>query len=314
MHGAPLSHSALCDLLERAVGVTLPWPVAMKLRSLLVVSLLFAAGCGERPLEPRDPTPGVPHYRFATFNVAFPKAGEPSTTSAVGATGADVIALQETNSQWRKALEERYADSYPYMLFHELDGPDGLAVLSRFPLEDRGFLPGPDGWHPAWHVLVSTPAGTVQLLNVHLRAFFDGGGNPVSSYLSTQSDHLYEMKLFVEQCAEGYPSLVLGDFNEDPDGKAVEFLESKGYRNALPLYHPGQPTWKGRSVAGQMDMTIDHVMFDGSFEPLNAWVDGGGKSDHLPVVAHLEASGGWPAASTSGPTPADQNWYATAPP
>jgi hypothetical protein len=34
----------------------------------------------------------------------------------------------------------------------------------------------------------------------------------------------------------------------------------------------------------------DHILFDGSFEPIDAWVVRAGSSDHLPVVAHLEAS------------------------
>ncbi|HEV8244766.1 MAG TPA: hypothetical protein VGP93_03325, partial [Polyangiaceae bacterium] len=45
-----------------------------------------AVACGERPLSPREPTPGVPHYRFATFNIAFPEAGDSATLEAVGAT------------------------------------------------------------------------------------------------------------------------------------------------------------------------------------------------------------------------------------
>jgi len=257
-------------------------------RLLLVVSCAWLGACGERPLEPRDPTPGVPHYRFVTYNIAFPKAGDGDTLGAVGETHGDVIALQETNAAWRDALTERYSEEYPYMLFKALDGPEGLGVLSRFPLVDEGFLPGPEDWHPAWHVRVETPAGPVQILNVHLRALFDGSGDPVSSYFQTGGDHLYEMKQFLSQCEPALPSIVLGDFNEGVDGQAINYLEDHGFDNALPLYHPGQPTWHMSSVADQMQMTIDHVLFDSSFAPLNAYVLDTGNSDHWPVVAHLE--------------------------
>ena len=93
------------------------------------------------------------------------------------------------------------------------------------------------------------------------------------------------------------PTLVLGDFNEGVGGVAVEYLEDRGYTNALPLYRPGQFTWRGNSVANQFTQTLDHVLFDSSFEPLNAWVTDTGGSDHLPVVVHLEQAFDWAAAS-----------------
>jgi hypothetical protein len=39
-----------------------------------------------------------------------------------------------------------------------------------------------------------------------------------------------------------------------------------------------------------MEMTIDHVLFDRSFIPLNSWVENIGHSDHLPVLAHVEVA------------------------
>jgi len=264
-------------------------------RLVLVLSLLVV-GCGERPLEPRDPTPGVPHYRFVTYNVHFPEARDGKTLDAVRRTNGDVICLQETNLAWSEALSSALADEYPFMLFKPLEGADGLGVLSRFPLADLGLLPRPEGWHPAWYVMVETPAGPVQLLNVHLRAAFDAEGDPASSFFGTGADHLDEIRSFTKVLDSGAPRIVLGDFNEGVDGDAVRHLENGPYRNALPLYHPGQPTWRGSSVAGALEMTVDHILFDGWFEPLNAYILDRGNSDHLPVVAHLEASKKWRTA------------------
>jgi endonuclease/exonuclease/phosphatase family metal-dependent hydrolase len=80
----------------------------------------------------------------------------------------------------------------------------------------------------------------------------------------------------------------VGDFNEDEEGSAVRYLEGRGYRNALPLYHPGQGTWRYPSVAGQLEKMIDHILFDARLQPLNAWIRRIGRSDHMPVFAHLE--------------------------
>lgn len=264
------------------------------LRLSIGLCALSAVACGERPLEPRDPTPGVPHFRVQSYNVESSDHDDPDTIGAVGKNDADVVCLQETTPDFEAVLQERYADQYPYQLYrHHWPGPAGLAVLSKFPVEDSGWHAGPNGWHPAWHVIVDTPDGKFQILNVHLRSKSEGNGNIVSSYLSSNDDHLYEIDLFMQQCNNGLPSIVLGDFNEGLGGVALRYLEDRGYRNILPLYRPGQHTWRHSSVANQFTQTLDHILFDTAFEPLNAWVSNVGGSDHLPVVAHVEAAYDW---------------------
>jgi endonuclease/exonuclease/phosphatase family metal-dependent hydrolase len=266
------------------------------LRVGLGLCALATVACGERPLEPRDPTPGVAHYKIQSYNVEAGDHFDPATIGAVGKNRSDVVFLQETTPEFEVVLRAEYGDEYPYQLYqHNLPnaGAAGLAVLSKFPVADSGWHPGPSGWHPAWHVMVDTPSGKLQVLNLHLRSKHTGNGNVVESYLSSSDDHLYEIELFVKECSTGLPTIVLGDFNEGLGGVAVRYLEDRGYRNALPLYRPGQHTWQGSSVANQFTQTLDHVLFDGSFEPLNAWVSNVGGSDHLPVVVHLEEAYDW---------------------
>ena len=258
------------------------------MRAVALAALLVA--CGPAPLEPRDPTPGVPHFSVATFNVHYPTAGDAATSAAVGAIGADIVFLQETNAAWIDVLAR--SSAYPYRSFKVDEGPRGLTVLSRFPIEDRGLLPAPHGWHPAWRVVVATPAGPLQVLQVHLRSRFEGTADPLSNLASTSIDHQREIAQFFAAC-EAMPTIVLGDFNEEPDGSALFWLEQRGFRNLLPLYRPGQWTWQGRSVAGQLTLTIDHILFDASLLPLNAWISSAGDSDHLPVVGHFEAAYRW---------------------
>ncbi len=257
------------------------------MRIALFAALVLVA-CGPAPLEPREPTPEVPHFTVATFNVHFPTEGDAKTSAAIAATGADVVFLQETDAAWTSVLAGDSFD-YPYRAFKTDEGPRGLSVLSRFPIEDKGLLPAPHDWHPAWRVVVDTPAGAIQVFHVHLRSKFEGTADPVSDYFATPGDHRAEIEHFFAN-AEALPTLVVGDFNEEPSGAAVEWLENRGFQNALPLYHPGQWTWRGRSVAGQFAMTIDHILFDTALVPLNAWIAKAGNSDHFPVVAHFEAA------------------------
>lgn len=250
-----------------------------------------APGCAQPPLTPRSPTPGAPQLVVTSFNVHLHQWDDPGTVEAVGLAGADLIVLQETNPDWEQALRARYADAYPHMLFrHKGGGSGGLAVLSRSPVVDAGLRPYLD-WHPAWHLQVQTKLAVVQVLAVHLRAPLNRNDDGALTALSNLGeDHRAEIKAFSVACEEELPTLVVGDFNEDPQGPAVAWLEDRGFRNALPLFRPGVETWRRRSLHGQTVETVDHVLFDDAFVPLDAWVERAGSSDHLPVTAHFEAA------------------------
>jgi endonuclease/exonuclease/phosphatase (EEP) superfamily protein YafD len=261
----------------------------VRTRPLLAVwAGLLAAGCGQPPLSSTPPTPGAPQLTVMTYNVEFHSAGEPTTLDAIGADDADVIAMQEITPEMADLIGAKYAGLYPHQLFAPAGGTDGLAVISRYELVDRGLHPSPGGWHPAWHVDVDVPGIPLQLLNVHLRSLLTGNSGALQSYSSTEADHVLEIDDLSSQCETGRSNLVVGDFNEGPDGDAVGVLEGEGYANALPAFHPGQPTWRYRSVAGQLEETVDHILYDETLRPLNAWVEGKGRSDHLPVLAHFE--------------------------
>ena len=83
-------------------------------------------------------------------------------------------------------------------------------------------------------------------------------------------------------------TIVLGDFNEESNGEAIKKLKDDGFRDVLPLFRPGQATWRHSSLASQFTAAIDHIMFDSTLEPLDARVLVKGNSDHLPLVASFE--------------------------
>jgi endonuclease/exonuclease/phosphatase family metal-dependent hydrolase len=258
----------------------------------LALAVAVSSGCGWYRLEPRTPNPSAFHFTIATYNLNNDNAADPRTLEAIGMATADVICLQEITELWQMSIESRYAGSYPYRMFKidEGGGAAGLGILSRFPIRDGGWHAGPNGWHPAWHYLIDTPNGTFKILNAHLRMATGQHGNAIQSYLRSRADHDFEIRLFMSQSTDSVPTLVVGDFNEGPNGSAVRYLEKVGFQNALPLYHPGEPTWRyGRWTLAQFTQELDHILFDGSFEPVDAWVVNAGASDHLPVVARLEA-------------------------
>jgi len=263
----------------------------MKLRALHgaagLLLVLAMAACGRPPLEARAPTPGVPHLTVKTYNVEAGKHRDPSIIEAVGVGAPDIVCLQETTPEYEAALRQRFSKQLPHQLYqHNAPnmGASGLAVLSRYEVIDRGFHPSPFGWHPAWYVEVTTPGGPVQILNLHLRAKLSGRGGALTALLSLGNDHRREIEHYMQHAAAGKPTLVVGDFNEGVGGSAVTYLKDRGFENALPLFEPGKHTWRHPLLV----QTLDHILFDGSFVPLDATVIEAGRSDHLPVVAQLE--------------------------
>ncbi len=146
--------------------------------------------------------------------------------------GRTSSALEEVTHAWLEPVRERFSADYPYMLFEPTSGASGLGVISKYPLT-ASELQFVNNWHPAWRVEAQTPAGWLQLLIVHLRSNFTGRDDPVEAYVNVSDDHLLQTKNYVEHTVEDVPTVILGDFNESPEGSSVRYLEKIGYENVL---------------------------------------------------------------------------------
>lgn len=256
----------------------------------VVIGLGLLAGCrGARAEAPVVPLPGEPRLRVMTYNVNYGLAGDPAAVAAIREGAADVVFLQETTPAWEEALRPALVDTYPYMEFRDGPGAGGLAVLSRFPFDAGELLPPTHGWFPAWRVVVEAPLGPVQALLVHLHPPLDEEGGFVSAYFTTPRVREAEIRTFAEALDPRLPTLVAGDFNEGPSGRAIALLEERGFRTALPDFAPGAPTWRWQTSVGPVTATLDHVVHDARLAPVAARVLPAGRSDHFPVVVELVA-------------------------
>jgi endonuclease/exonuclease/phosphatase family metal-dependent hydrolase len=160
--------------------------------------------------------------------------------------------------------------------------PAGLAVLSRFPIDEDALIPTtPDGWFPAQRVVV---AG-VQILHVHLRPALDERGW-VTGYISTPPIRLRQIQAYWATTTPEPPTIVAGDYNEEPAGTTVAFLTAQGLARAATS---GPKTWHyvrdGREV---LALDIDHVMIDRRLAATDARTLDVGTSDHRPIVVAIE--------------------------
>ena len=165
----------------------------------------------------------------------------------------------------------------------------GIAVLSKLAIEDEAVIASPvDTWFPGQRIVLTTPFGKLQILNVHLRPAIDHG-SWVRGYLTTPPLRLREITAYWATLAHDLPTLVAGDFNEDLKGSAVGFLADQGL--AL-VSTKGPPTWHyttkvGKRAVDALAIDIDHIMIDKSLSARDGKVLDAGTSDHRPVVVTI---------------------------
>ncbi len=259
------------------------------MRALLIVLVLV--GCGERvpSTEPLE-APESGQLRVMSYNVNFGLGGDPAGVRAVGTSNADLVFLQETNRAWEQAFVDALGRRYPHHRF--ADPPDfpagGMGVLSRHPIVSVDTLPSHGGMFFAWRVVVDSPLGRLQVLNVHLRPPMSDGGSWVVGFFSTRDDRLREIEYHLTSLDPKLPTLIVGDFNEEADGLAMQRLAALGYHDAIAQFRGKQPTW-GWPVASGMTLRfqLDHLLYDDRLIAVRAHIADAGRSDHKPIWVDL---------------------------
>lgn len=257
----------------------------------VLIAIALTAGCFSRPAKhAANPLPDVPRVSVMSYNVNFGLAGDRATVRAVAQRDADVIFLQETTPEWEAALRTEMSSTYPHIAFKQSQGAGGLGVLSKLPIKSIDYLP-PQSWFPAARIVLDTPIGEVQLLNVHLRPPISDRGSVVSGYFNTKGVREAEIATFAQSLDPKMPTLIVGDFNENDTGRAMQWLREHGYTSALGEFQPYAKTWRWRTSVGTLRGRYDHLCYNAKLRPLHAEVRDAGRSDHLPVVGVFTLAG-----------------------
>jgi len=227
-----------------------------------------------------------------TYNLNYANTNFRATLDAITAADVDVVLLQEVSERWRDALVARFATVYPHRAFRlHTRMAGGLAVLSRLPLALEELWAPPAGtgaWFPAERLVVTAPFGPLQLLHVHLRPARDRG-SWIRGYVTTRPVRRKEIEAHWHRLDRRVPTIVAGDFNEHPTGRAIGYLAAQGMTR-VPT--SGPPTWRYqlRSAGITVDLlraNIDHVMIDAQLAATEGRVLDAGTSDHRPVVVTI---------------------------
>ena len=260
-------------------------------RAAALASLALAlAACGDEAAPVYGATRGAAPdgaLWVMTYNVNFEMPSD-ATVEAIREADADVVVLQETHEDWEARLARGLGDAYPHTLFRHAPAEGGMAILSRYAVEEVAYLPSPAGAFPAWCVSLETPLGALDVLAVHLHPPLDEDGRLLVGYFTTGGTREAELRQHL-RCFESTPDLVLGDFNEET-GDAVRHLEALGLRQAQVAVGPPERTWTWITGGVELEGRPDHIFFGPALAARAVQVVPRGASDHRPLRAAFVAA------------------------
>lgn len=266
--------------------------------SLLLASCLLVWGWQYPPplnLSPPEATPDAVQVEVASWNTQYKV--EPAR-NFLRSNPADIVALQEINSEWL-AYDEEIAKLYPYQLRRWQGGPPSLALLSRYPIEARSLIPRPN-LPPmgifTWATIRLEQNRRLTVVNVHTFRpdTFRGGCRQPWCYNAQFRDSFIT---YVRQevarpfLQKDEPLLLVGDFNvtdrEPPyhelTGELQDAFRATGFGPAN--------TWGPFSLLGRYlpILKIDHMFSSPQVRPLRASVECIPRSsDHCPIRGRFE--------------------------
>ena len=280
----------LVSLLPLVASVTLFWLVlglplwrsrlvALGLVGLAVLTAvqLTLVTSGTSPDTSAHPR-GVP-LRLATVNLLSPNSRSAELLDWLQKSRFQLIAWVEFNETWGERLAAAIGEQFPYR--YELPRPDnfGLAIWSRYPLQDcKSWDVGEAGAVPAMVCGLLMADRLTRVVAIHPWPPKTAGA------LRWRNQYL---KVLVERLQqEDSPLLILGDANAVPWSRTLravtEQLELKLVGTALGA----QPTWPA-GLPKWLRIPIDHILFSAHFNLRHSFVSPYFGSDHRGLGAVL---------------------------
>lgn len=188
----------------------------------------------------------------------------------------DVVAVLEVDDQWAEALDT-LADLFPERIIRPRSDNFGIAVLSRWPLDDQDVVIFGDTGHPSLVATVHGPAGDFRFIATHPYPPFTGRATAaLSAHLAGVAD---------AAAASPLPCIIAGDLNATPWSLPFRTLVARSGLIDTALGRGVQATWNARYPAPRIP--IDHILVPRGTRVIRREVGPDIGSDHFPVEAEV---------------------------
>lgn len=215
---------------------------------------------------------GKEEFVVAQFNLMRSNQSYGEVIEMIGASEADLVSVQEIDSNWLSKLKMGLAENYPWSYgLPDESGFYGVAVFSRFPADfSRMEMAGLENIEGTCY----SPSGEVHFLSSHL-------ATPTTPFnYKLRNHHLKQIAKWAE--AEKEPVVTFGDYNAVPwDSNLKCLVENAGLVRASGGWLPTFPANLFALIP------IDYVFFSNDFQCSSMEGKSIPGSDHKGVVARL---------------------------
>ncbi|MBK9071770.1 MAG: endonuclease/exonuclease/phosphatase family protein [Myxococcales bacterium] len=269
---------------------------------LVLGCLILVASAHGAPESHSAKPPRLPTLTVATFNILFQNFDLAAVHELIEQSEADIVFLQETNSESLDYLQRRLRARYPHQSWTDDEdwAAGGFALLSKLPIISSRYVPRRHGGIFGTQVaeLSLSPAkwGHARLtaVNVHLapvnyhRLARAGSMAAISKeFARLQAIHAKEMPAILAEVAGKELAVVGGDFNSVEGQVAWRELAGAGFAEGPRTM--ARPTWHWRAGGiFPISLRIDAVFANAALRPVSSVTTPTAASDHSLVVTTLE--------------------------
>jgi len=221
-----------------------------------------------------------PVLRALVANV-FTKNEDPAALlGLIRKENPDLIVLLEVNQRWWSALTPLFP-SYPHRLEDLREDNFGIAVLSKFPLNDSGVVHFGRGQPPTIITRLATEAGKLYVVATHPASPRDEARlRKNTEQLEAIAEHIRGVEGEV---------LVLGDLNTTPWASSFRsLLETAELRDSRRGFG-NQATWPV-GLTG-LKLPLDHALVSAGIDVVERRLGPEIGSDHLPLLVSFGLAG-----------------------
>lgn len=202
----------------------------------------------------------------------------------------DIVCFQEFS-----ALEfKRYVEIYPYWVKSNIDLPSKsvLAVFSKFPIVDNGYIKFDNSINNAMFVDVDIFGEHVRIYNLHLESYKAKTSNTLNDYkplitsiFKAEKRRLHQANLVVKHVHEFKGKVIIvGDFNSTQYSYIYRILRGLKKDTFTEAGNGLGTTFK----LFNYPIRLDHILVDAAFEVENHENFDIKLSDHEPVLAEIK--------------------------
>lgn len=273
------SHFVLQYVIAAVIGICLA--LLFKMRRGYFLLLGFAFILNMATLAPYLDRSATVHatapktFKFLQVNTLYLNRRTALLESQIRAENPDIITVVEANPAFA-AMFKTLADLYPYQDIHPRSDARGLAVLSKFPLQDVAvsFFDEPNT--PAQTFTARIHGTSIRFVSVHPYT-------PIRT-LDKRDTHMTAVAKAYAAPQET-PLVITGDFNATPWSPAMkQFMRDTALHSAREG-HGILPTWPRWLPGAFLRIPIDHVLVSDPLRVVDYRLGADTGADHLPTIA-----------------------------